>query len=376
MASIARLALSPYVTGAALLILRYGPDSVREELARLLGNNLHLLSTSLKWLLALGLTSKVNSLLSRWAENKWIWKNEKTSWKWDSEIAVITGGSNGIGAHVVRRLVSKGVKVAVLDIQPLSKDLEDCKLSCLEDPEATVSTPAASSSGHMTSDQYLNIDISTAKNVHYYKCDITSREAVQQAAEAIRSDLGNPTILINNAGMGTPGTILDQSAEDLRTIFDGNLISHFYTVQEFLPSMLAQRKGHIVSVASLASFAAAAGMVNYACTKAGVLAFHEGLNQELKHRFQCPEIKTTVVHPGWTRTNLTAPLEGNIKKAGIVMLDSEVVADGIVRQIFKGESAQIILPENMKNAAGLRGWPTWLQELLRDKSKDITVLTQ
>ncbi|KAJ9640912.1 hypothetical protein H2199_005580 [Coniosporium tulheliwenetii] len=340
MASIARLALSPYVTGAALLILRYGPDSVREELTRFLGNNLHLLSTSLKWLLALGLTSKINSLLSRWAENKWIWKNEKTSWKWDSEIAVVTGGSNGIGAHVVRGLVARGVKVAVLDIQPLSKDLEDLE------------------------------------SVHFYKCDITSREAVQQAAEAIRSDLGNPSILINNAGMGTPGTILDQSSEDLRKIFDVNLISHFYTVQEFLPDMLKQRKGHIMSVASLASFAAAAGMVNYACTKAGVLAFHEGLNQELKHRFQCPEIKTTVVHPGWTRTNLTAPLEGNIKKAGIVMLDPEVVADAMVKQIFKGESAQIILPENMKNAAGLRGGPTWLQELLLDKSKDITILTQ
>jgi all-trans-retinol dehydrogenase (NAD+) len=89
--------------------------------------------------------------------------------------------------------------------------------------------------------------------------------------------------LINNAGIGNAYTVLDIPIEALRKLFDINLISHWSTVQEFLPDMIANKKGHIMSVASLASFVALAGAVDYSATKAALLAFHEGLTQELKH---------------------------------------------------------------------------------------------
>lgn len=62
----------------------------------------------------------------------------------------------------------------------------------------------------------------------------------------------------------------------LHKIFGVNLLSHFTTVKEFLPDMLKQNKGHIVTVASMASFVAVPGIADYAATKAGALAFHEG----------------------------------------------------------------------------------------------------
>lgn len=76
---------------------------------------------ALKWGLPLWAISDLNSILNRWAENRWIWGSDKSEWHWESEVAVVTGGSAGIGACVVKELVSHGVKVAVLDIGPLSE---------------------------------------------------------------------------------------------------------------------------------------------------------------------------------------------------------------------------------------------------------------
>jgi len=56
--------------------------------------------------------------------------SDKGSWQWEKELAVVTGGSNGIGAAVVRELVSFGIRVAVLDVQPLSEELQNGVLSC------------------------------------------------------------------------------------------------------------------------------------------------------------------------------------------------------------------------------------------------------
>ena len=74
----------------------------------------------LHWLLALALVHDINSLLNAWALDNWMFKSEKSSWDWPNEIAVVTGGSGGIGAMIVKKLLSYGVKVAVLDVQPLS----------------------------------------------------------------------------------------------------------------------------------------------------------------------------------------------------------------------------------------------------------------
>jgi len=75
----------------------------------------------LKWASLSWAVLEFNSVLNRWAENRWVWKNAKSGWNWRSEVAVVTGGSAGIGACVAKRLASYGIKVAVLDIGPLSE---------------------------------------------------------------------------------------------------------------------------------------------------------------------------------------------------------------------------------------------------------------
>jgi all-trans-retinol dehydrogenase (NAD+) len=177
--------------------------------------------------------------------------------------------------------------------------------------------------------------------------------------------------LINNAGIGNAYTILDIPIEDLRRMFDINLLSHWSTVKEFLPDMLAKKKGHIMGVASLASFVSLAAAVDYSCTKSALLAFHEGLGQELKHRYKCPQIKTTIVHPGWTKSAITAhsAIQAGLKSAGAKLLEAEDVADAMVKQIMAARSGQIILGPGMSSR--IRALPTWVQEIIRDSQANI-----
>jgi len=245
-------------------------------------------------------------------------------------VAVVTGGCSGIGAVVVRGLMRNGVKVAVLDIQPLPKSLQD----------------------------YANVE--------FFECDITKAAAVKETADAVRSKWGPPSILVNNAGIGNASNIVDLSDEFLHKIFGVNLLSHFTLVKEFMPDMIKKNKGHIVSVASLASFVALAGIADYAATKAGVLAFHETLNQEIKHRHKTPGILTTIVHPNWVSTPLVAEYEDRIRKSQGPLLKADDVGGAIVNQIVKCRGGQLIIPRAASRVSGIRGWPNWAQELLRD----------
>jgi all-trans-retinol dehydrogenase (NAD+) len=75
----------------------------------------------LQWSLALWAVYDFNSMLNRWAENRWSFQNDKSAWNWEKEIAVVTGGSQGIGACVVKKLAFHGINCAVLDVAPLSE---------------------------------------------------------------------------------------------------------------------------------------------------------------------------------------------------------------------------------------------------------------
>lgn len=90
-------------------------------------------------------------------------------------------------------------------------------------------------------------------------------------------------------------TILDASEEQIRQIFDVNIIAHFLLVREFLPAMIERDHGHVVTIASMASFVTGVRNVDYSCTKAGTLAFHEGLAQELRHVHKARKIRTRSV---------------------------------------------------------------------------------
>jgi all-trans-retinol dehydrogenase (NAD+) len=136
-----------------------------------------------------------------------------------------------------------------------------------------------------------------APNAHFYQTDITSSASIAKVAQEIRSEHGDPTVLVNNAGVMKIKNILDESEEQIRQVFDVNIIANFLLIKEFMPAMIKRNHGHIVTIASLASFITGVQNVDYACSKAGALAMHEGLAQELRHSYNAKKVRTRYVLP-------------------------------------------------------------------------------
>lgn len=276
-----RAALEPHLTGPLLYILTRGPERFRQPLKDFLLRpfatddyaknlvRLGYLVKTLKWLFALGLAARVNNLLTLWALNHWKIRKQGVNWDFDesrkTEIAIVTGGASGFGLLTARGLATK-MRVVVLDVSDMPEDLKRCTL--------TLSSHIYNSTTKALS---ANTPTLTVPSVSYYKCDITSASNVSEVASTIRQEVGTPTILINNAGVATAHTILDTSEEFLEKVFRVNLLSHWTTIKEFLPAMLEAKKGHIVGIASMASYFSVASLTDYAATKAGVLALHEGM---------------------------------------------------------------------------------------------------
>ncbi|KAH8891195.1 NAD(P)-binding protein [Thozetella sp. PMI_491] len=203
-------------------------------------------------------------------------------------------------------------------------------------------------------------------SVSYYKADVTSSQAIRDVAAQIRKEIGDPTVLINNAGVGTVLPILDGTEESNRRTLEVNILAHFITIREFLPSMIKHNHGHVVSIASAASFVTIAGNVDYSCSKAGLVSLHEGLVQELRHFYKAPHVRSSIFHPSWIKTPLLEPLL-ELRKFNDALLEPDFVANAVVDHVRKGESGQVILPTTIGFVLrSLKSLPLWLQEGVRN----------
>ena len=92
----------------------------------------------------------------------------------------------------------------------------------------------------------------------------------------------------------------------------------------------------------------------------------EGLTQEIKHIYKTPGVLSTVVHPYWVATPMVGGYEGFLEKTQGKLLRPENVGKRVVDQILSCRGGQVIIPDSLKTAPGIRGYPNWLQELVRD----------
>ncbi|KAF2271376.1 dehydrogenase/reductase SDR family member 8 precursor [Westerdykella ornata] len=305
--------LNPLFTVPLLLAARYHPEG-----SRLAAGNPGLYRY-LKIAAGLGVLQWVREWLDNGVTNNWV--NDR--YDWSKEVVVVTGGSDGIGRIVVERLAERGVKVAVLDVQGLTYE--------------------------------------APPTVRYFHVDLASKPSIEKVCAQVKATLGNPTVLINNAGAARGKSILDSTEKDIKLTFNVNALSHYFLVQQFLPSMIERNHGMIVTVASMAAYVAAPNMVDYAASKAAALAFHEGLSAELATVYKAPRIRTVLMAQGYTRTKLFEGFQGRA-------LYPETVADEIVRAVFAGKSKHIILPESgWLLVPRIRSLPLFMQYGLRKR---------
>ncbi|KAF2678627.1 NAD(P)-binding protein [Lentithecium fluviatile CBS 122367] len=335
-------ASEPLITAPLLYLLTRGPPHIRERIlapfqTNLLARNsvarVATLITVLKVLTSLGVVKRINAAMNSFALNKWTLGRKGKEWKFGprkEELILITGGSSGIGYEMVKGF-SKDARVVVIDISPFPEEL--AKLS----------------------------------DVSFYRCDITDFDAVADVCSQIRNRHGDPTVLINNAGIGSIGrSVLESTNESTEKLFKVNLLSHFVLIRELLPAMLRNRKGHIVTIASMASFIAGAGLLDYCCSKVGALYLSDGIRAECLHRYPDGEsICTTSVHPSWHATGIIPESDfKKLQRRGVRVDPPSNVADVVVEQVRRGRSGRLFVPRNQAFLAGNRNWPLWVQDLV------------
>ncbi|KAL1801592.1 hypothetical protein ACET3X_001934 [Alternaria dauci] len=246
----------------------------------------------------------------------------------EEEVIVITGGVDGLGGLLAETYGMRNANIAVLDTKEVDEDEAE------------------------------------NKGVVYYKCDVSDAKQVEAAAAKIVEDLGAPTILINNAGIVQTKSILDSTAEDVERTFRVNTLAHFTTLRTFVPHMLREGRGTIVTVSSVLGHLGAANLSAYTASKAALLALHQSLRAELAQNPDARDIRTILVQPGQMGTTMFDGLKTPSNFLAPVVTPADIGKD-IIRLIERGESGEIALPLYSKYIQILGVLPVGVQHLVR-----------
>ncbi|CAN9199295.1 unnamed protein product [Alternaria alternata] len=341
LSGLTQAASEPLVTGGLLCLLTRGSTQLRAQLLAPFGITSSLFAndpesiarlaavvTALKVLTTAGVLRRINEALNRLAWNNWKLKRSGADWQFGpekKEVILITGASSGFG-YLMAMELSKHARIIALNRSPLPADLE------------------------------------ALPDVHFYQCDVGDISALETVCEQVKKDFGTISVLINNAGYGIGKTVLETTNAEDERLFRVNLLSQMVLIRAFLPAMLAQEKGHVVSIASMASFVVPPNMVNYCISKIGALYLTEGLRAECLTRYPGGSfICNTSIHPGWHKTGIDK--DGMLAKLGIIEDPPEPVIDAVVDQVLNGKSGMICIPKHHQRDSLLRFWPRWAQDL-------------
>lgn len=133
--------------------------------------------------------------------------------------------------------------------------------------------------------------------------DVSDREMVYQVAKRVREEVGKVNILCNNAGIVTCRTLLDLPDKAIEQTFGVNILSHYWTCKAFLPDMIAEKRGHIVTVSSVTGLLGTYACTDYSATKFATVGFHESLLSELRYHGH-DNIGMTLVCPYYINTGM------------------------------------------------------------------------
>jgi NADP-dependent 3-hydroxy acid dehydrogenase YdfG len=178
----------------------------------------------------------------------------------EGKVAVVTGGSRGIGRHIAAALVEAGARVAV--------------------------TARTSEAVKQTAD-------ALGKNCTPYVCDHRDPQQVRDTADAIIEKMGAPDILVNNAGCMRGGAVAEMPLDLWNQVIETNLTGVFVTTQAFLPGMMAKDRGDIFMISSMSGKKGDPGAAAYAASKFGL----QGFSQALMYEARKHNIRVMVLNP-------------------------------------------------------------------------------
>jgi 3-oxoacyl-[acyl-carrier protein] reductase len=193
------------------------------------------------------------------------------------KIAIVTGGSRGIGREIAADLAEVGAKVAIL-----GRD------------EAKAVAAAQEIGG----------------GARGYRCDVSVTSEIETALEHIEKDLGPTDILVNNAGTTRDNLLFRIGEDDWDLVLDTNLKGPFLITKLAARGMIKRRWGRIVNITSVVGLMGNKGQANYAASKAGLIGFTKAVARELASR----NVTCNAVAPGYIDTELTRGISEEAKQ--------------------------------------------------------------
>lgn len=237
------------------------------------------------------------------------------------DTVLITGGGSGIGRNMAKRFAKLGAKIVLWDmnqegLEKVKKEVEELGGEC-----------------------------------KVFKVDVTDRFTVYETAKLC----GDVDILINNAGIVSGKKLLESPDELLIKTMEVNTIAHFWTAKAFLPDMIKRKKGHLVTISSMAGMTGTPGLVDYCASKFGAFGLHESIALELEAKKD--PVKTTLVCPYYINTGM---FDG-VKTSRIPILTEEYASGRIVKAILRGEEV-LVMPWWLSFVPIIRALPVpWMR---------------
>lgn len=222
--------------------------------------------------------------------------------------AVVTGASRGIGAGIAKALGEQGARVVLI----------------------------------ARTESMLKERASEIRGAIAIQADVSNPENVERAAEEIRSKLnGAPDILVNNAGIFSVAVAEETAADTFVEILNTNLVAAFLFVRAFLGDMKLRKRGHIVTIGSIADHTIFSGNVAYSAAKFGLRAVHEVLRAELRGT----GVRTSLISPAatnteiWKEVTVTDPV--NRPHSTRPMLEPDDVVSGVIFALTQPDRVNI-----------------------------------
>jgi 3-oxoacyl-[acyl-carrier protein] reductase len=200
----------------------------------------------------------------------------------EKRVAIVTGGSRGIGAAIVRRLAKDGLHVVAV-----ARNADKLQEVC----EQVRSQESAGSAEALV-------------------CDIADSGAFASSIERVADAHGRLDVLVNNAGITKDGLLLRMEDEDFDSVIDTNLKSAFVAIRSAARTIMRSKTGRIINISSVSGIAGNAGQANYAASKAGLIGLSKSVAKELSGK----GVTCNVVAPGFITTDMTEGLNDRIKE--------------------------------------------------------------
>nr|ACO11236.1 Epidermal retinal dehydrogenase 2 [Caligus rogercresseyi] len=229
------------------------------------------------------------------------------------ETALITGAGGGLGRELAIQMADLGVKVILMDINKEAMD-ETLKILQARGP---------------------------AEGCLAFHCDVSNSKDVEDTLERI-SRVTNITILVSNAAIAHSKPFLKHTHREIESLFQVNVLSHFYLLKELLPKFIEANKGHILTIGSVAGSIGAPNLVPYSSTKFAIRGLTESLFLELREQYPKTAVKMTTAHPYAFKTSLF-PKPKNKFESLIPILTSKEVARRTIEAMRRDEEV-VMMP--------------------------------